>query len=145
MSIQNEFNLLHVKDWPYLIETCVFENVAYLPWSPLASGALSGKYLLGKRPPGSRWSMVQRQGLFRDTPISQAAITEYVALANTWGITPSQLALAWCRQVDGVTSTIIGATSMSQLAENLAAFEIDLSVTQCDQINAILHRYPIAF
>ena len=36
VSIQNEFSLLHTKDWPYLIENCVHEQVAYLPWSPFA-------------------------------------------------------------------------------------------------------------
>ena len=50
VSIQNEFSLLHAKDWPYLIENCVRENVAYLPWSPLAGGILSGKYLNGNMP-----------------------------------------------------------------------------------------------
>jgi len=38
------------KDWPYLLESCVFENIAYLPWSPLSSGMLSGKYIGGARP-----------------------------------------------------------------------------------------------
>ena len=47
VSIQNEFNLLHTKDWPYLIENCVHTDVSYLPWSPLAGGVLSGKYLNG--------------------------------------------------------------------------------------------------
>ena len=53
VSIQNEFSLLHLKDWPYLIETCVFNDVAYLPWSPIAGGALSGKYANGAKPEGS--------------------------------------------------------------------------------------------
>ena len=44
VSIQNEFNLLHTKDWPYLIENCVHANVAYMPWSPLAGGVLSLSY-----------------------------------------------------------------------------------------------------
>ena len=51
-SIQNEFSLIHAKDWPFLIETCVRTDVAYLPWSPLAAGVLSGKYIDGARPAG---------------------------------------------------------------------------------------------
>ncbi|WP_100643696.1 aldo/keto reductase [Alteromonas facilis] len=145
VSIQNEFSLLHAKDWPYLIEMCEFENIAYLPWSPLAGGALSGKYLRGARPQGSRWTMVQRQGLFRDTEMSQRAVEEYVALAKQIGITPSQLALAWCRQVDGVSSTIIGATSTSQLHENIEAFSITLSQDNLQAIEAILKRFPTPF
>lgn len=126
-SIQNEFSLLHAKDWPYLIENCVHEDVAYLPWSALAAGALTGKYLGGARPEGSRWSYAQRNGIFRDTPHVEKAVTAYLEVAKKHGITPAQLALAWCDQVDGVSSTIIGATSLSQLKEDMAAFELVLS------------------
>lgn len=145
MSIQNEFNLLHNKDWPYLIETCVHEDVAFLPWSPLAGGALSGKYLNGERPEGSRWTLSQRNGLFRDSEQSNQAIKEYCDLANDLGITPSQLALAWCDQVDGVSSTIIGATNLTQLKENISAFTIELTADAKKQIANILKRYPAPF
>lgn len=145
VSIQNEFNLLHAKDWPYLIETCVFENIAYLPWSPLAAGMLSGKYLNGARPKGSRWSMEQRMGLFRDTPIANEAVEGYVQLASDLGMTPSQLALKWCDYIDGVTSTIIGATKLSQLEEDIDAFATPLTESEFDRIQAIFKRYPIAF
>ncbi|MGP3362996.1 aldo/keto reductase, partial [Escherichia coli] len=105
-SIQNEFSLLHAKDWPYLVENCVYEDVAYLPWSALAAGALTGKYLGGARPEGSRWTYAQRNGIFRDTPLVEKAVTAYLDVAKKHGFTPAQLALAWCNQVDGVTSTI---------------------------------------
>ncbi|RJG42453.1 aldo/keto reductase [Motilimonas pumila] len=144
-SIQNEFNLLHAKDWPYLIENCVQEDVAYLPWSPLATGMLAGKYLNGARPDGSRWTFMQRNGLFRDTEQAQQAVAAYVDLANANGYTPSQLALAWCDQVDGVTSTIIGATTMAQLKENIAAFDMPLSDALAEQVQTVLKRFPAPF
>jgi aryl-alcohol dehydrogenase-like predicted oxidoreductase len=145
VSIQNEFSLLHAKDWPYLIENCIRENVAYLPWSPLAGGVLSGKYLDGKMPKGSRWTFEQRNGIFRDTPATHAATARYVELANTYNMTPSQLALAWCDQVDGVTSTIIGATSMVQLKENFEAFETPLSKGAIQAITQVFRQYPAPF
>ena len=145
VSIQNEFNLLHTKDWPYLIENCVHENVAYLPWSPLATGMLSGKYIDGKRPEGSRWSIPQRHGLFRDTNDSEQAVKEYMDIAKRYNFTPSQLALAWCAQVDGVTSTIIGATSMAQLRENIQAFSMTLNEEALTDIHAVLKKYPAPF
>jgi aryl-alcohol dehydrogenase-like predicted oxidoreductase len=145
VSIQNEFSLLHAKDWPYLIENCIRENVAYLPWSPLAGGVLSGKYLDGKMPKGSRWTFEQRNGIFRDTPATHAATARYVELANTYNMTPSQLALAWCDQVDGVTSTIIGATSMVQLKENFEAFETPLSKGAIQAITQVVRQYPAPF
>lgn len=141
-SIQNEFSLLHAKDWPYLIENCSFEDVAYLPWSPQAAGALSGKYLDGARPEGSRWSIVQRNGLFRDTEASNAAIRAYQDIAQAHGLTASQLALAWVNQVDGVTSSIIGATSLAQLEENMKAFEVTLSEDALAQVDQVFKRYP---
>ncbi len=145
VSIQNEFNLLHTKDWPYLVENCVHEDIAYLPWSPLAGGSLSGKYLGGARPEGSRWTLNQRMGLFRNTPNSDKAIEGYSHIAEQHGMTPAQLALAWCNQVDGVTSTIIGATSMSQLQENINAFAKTLSDEILDDVNQVLRAYPSPF
>lgn len=144
-SIQNEFSLLHAKDWPFLIENCVREDVAYLPWSPLAAGALSGKYIDGARPEGSRWSFAQRNGLFRDTEASNEAIKAYKELAEANGLTASQLALAWVDQVDGVTSTIIGATKMSQLEEDLKAFDVALDDELMAQIGSVFKKYPMPY
>ena len=145
VSIQNEFGPLHTKDWPYLIEQCVHEDIAYLPWSPLAGGALSGKYLGGARPQGSRWSMLQRNGLFRDTPESNKAIAAFVELANSHNLSPAALALSWVNQVDGVTSTIIGATSMAQLQQNIAAFSVALTPEQMADLALFLRQYPAPF
>jgi aryl-alcohol dehydrogenase-like predicted oxidoreductase len=145
VSIQNEFSLLHSKDWPYLIENCVHENVAYLPWSPLATGLLTGKYLGGARPQGSRFTLMQRHGLFRDTEQSHKAVAAYVELAHQHNISPATLALAWCDQVNGVTSTIIGATSMVQLTENIKAFKHPLSDDLLNEISLVLKQYPMPF
>jgi len=145
VSIQNEFSLLMHKDWPYTLEMCHFEDVAYLPWSPLATGALSGKYLNDAIPAGSRWSLSHRHGLFRQTVGSDAAVKDYVELAHSFAMTPSQLALAWCDQVEGVTSTIIGATSMEQLKDNVSAFDITLTDEQLGAIRELLKRHATPF
>ena len=145
VSIQNEFSLLHSKDWPYLIENCVQEDIAFLPWSPLAAGMLSGKYLNGARPVGSRWTLSQRHGLFRDTPAANKAVAAYAEIAKENGFTPAQLALAWCNQIDGVTSTIIGATTMDQLKEDIQAFSKPLNQHMLDDINSVFKKYPMPF
>jgi len=111
VSIQNEFSLLHLKDSPFLIESCVLDDVAYLPWSPLAGGALSGKYRGGKVPKGSRWSMSARNGLFRDTPQVHAMVEALADVAEKHQLTLTQLSLGWVYQFPGVTSNIIGATT----------------------------------
>lgn len=145
VSIQNEFSLLHTKDWPYLIEQCVQENMAYLPWSPLAGGALTGKYLGGARPAGTRWSMLQRNGLFRDTPQSNQAIAAFNELARSHNVAAAELALAWVNQLDGVSATIIGATSLAQLKQNIRAFSLALTPAMLDDIALFLQRYPAPF
>lgn len=145
VSIQNEFSLIHGKDWPYLIEQCIHEDIAYLPWSPLAGGMLSGKYQNGARPEGSRWTLTQRNGLFRNTPASMQAISQYMEIASQLRITPAQLALAWCNQVDGVSSTIIGATNMTQLKENIDAFNIQLSEQAISDIAQVYQQFPVPF
>lgn len=145
VSIQNEFNLLHSKDWPYLVEHCAMENIAFLPWSPLAGGMLSGKYLGGARPTGSRWTITQRNGLFRDTEAASAAIRSYVDIAGKYGFSAAQLAIAWCDQVDGVTSTIIGATTLEQLEEDINAFDIQLSDQLQEDISKVIRQFTVPF
>jgi len=145
VSIQNEFSLLHHKDWPYLIENCVHEDIAYLPWSPLATGLLTGKYLNGARPAGSRWTYMQRHGLFRDTKQVEKAVSGFVALAHELNISPVRLALGWVDQINGVTSTIIGATKLEQLQENIAAFSQPLTDEMIKQVDTFLKSHPSPF
>jgi len=145
VSIQNEFSLLHLKDWPYLIEACVFNDVAYLPWSPLAGGALSGKYANGAKPEGCRWTMQQRNGIFRDTSYSHEAIAAYKQVADAHNLSLVQMSLAWVFQLSGVASTIIGATSVSQLKEDIDAYDIALSEAVLKDIATVIKRYPQPF
>ena len=145
VSIQNEFNLLQTKDYPYVLESCLRNDVAYLPWSPLAAGSLSGKYRNGARPEGSRWTMMQRNGLFRDTAYAQAAIDEYYDVAQKHQLSLAQLSLAWVYQFEGVTSTIIGATTIEQLQEDIAAYELLLSDELKEDILEVLKKYVSPF
>ncbi len=145
VSVQNEFSLLHLKDWPYLIENCILNGVAYLPWSPIAGGALSGKYANGAKPEGCRWTMLQRNGIFRDTAHSHQAIAAYQAIADKHGLSLVQLSLAWVFQFTGVTSTIIGATSMAQLKEDLSAYDVALSDEILQEVGAVIKQYPQPF
>jgi aryl-alcohol dehydrogenase-like predicted oxidoreductase len=146
VSLQNEFSLVHSLDYPFVIEASTIEDVAYIPWSALGGGVLSGKYMGGKRPAGSRWEHQHpRHGNFRDTENVAKATEKYVAIAKKYDITPSQLAYAWCQQFPWITSTIIGATSMAQLKENMKAFDIKLSEDCLKDIHAVLQDFPIPF
>ena len=145
VSIQNEFSLLHLKDSPYLIESCVLDDVAYLPWSPIAGGALSGKYRNGARPENCRWTMIQRNGIFRDTSQTHDAIEAYYELAQKHNLNVTQMSLAWVYQFESVTSTIIGATSIAQLKENIDAYDLKLTEAVLKGIDSIIKRFPVPF
>lgn len=145
VSLQNEFNLLHTKDWPMVIESCQHNKLAYLPWSPLATGALTGKYLDGQFPDGSRWTLNNRHGNFRNQPLVHEAVAAYKAIAEENSITVGQLSLAWCHQFDWITSTIIGATKMTQLKENLDAFDLELSEDTLAAILAVKQRFYMPY
>jgi len=145
VSVQNEFSLLHLKDWPYMIESCVFNDVAYLPWSPLAGGALSGKYANGAKPQGCRWTMNQRNGIFRDTTLSHEAIAAYKEVADKHKVSLVELCLAWVYQLPGISSTIIGATSMDQLTEDIGAYTMSLSKEVLADIDSVIRRFPQPF
>lgn len=105
-------------------------------WSPLASGLLTGKYDDGV-PPGSRLAKIE---WLRDqvrTEANLARVRAFGKLAAEAGTTRTKLALAWCAAQDGVSSVILGATSVGQLAENLSAAEVTLDPALRAQLDAL--------
>lgn len=149
-SIQNEFSLLKRSDDPYIAEVCMLEDIAYLPWSPLAAGILSGKYKDGANPEGSRGDTEEKLGMvsgmwrLKDT-LSPEAVNEYLAVAEKYGLDVCQMALKFVDKQNFVTSTIIGATSMEQLQCDIDAFDIELSDEVIADIDAVYRQYPIPF
>jgi len=98
------------------------ENVGLLAYSPLAGGILTGKYAAEKPPAEARLNLFPGyMGRYKQS-LAQSAVAEYSAIAEKHGLTPSELALAWCYKQPHVASTIIGATSLTQLKMNLGAF-----------------------
>lgn len=148
-SIQNEFSLIDRSDDPYVAEVCVREEVAYLPWSPLAAGILSGKYKGGVSPEGSRGHVEESlglvSGLWRLNDTVHKAVDEYLAVAEKYGLDPCQMALKFIDKQNFVTSTIIGATSMEQLKTDIDAFDVELSDEVMADIDAVYRQYPIPF
>lgn len=140
VSIQNPYSLLNRLFEVGLSEICMRENVGLLAYSPLAFSFLTGKHLTGIQPNS-------RLGLFpnftRYTNENCFKATQfYQKLAEDNGLTLTQMALAFVNQQDFVASTIIGATNLEQLKENIDAFEITLSSDIVSQINAIQEIVP---
>lgn len=143
-STQHEFSILNRYDDPYVAEVCVREDIAYLPWSPLAGGLVSGKYANGARPSGTRWATDSRVP-HRDTPAAHDAVAAYHNVAKKHGLDVCQMAIAFCRAQSFVTSTIIGATSMEQLKINIGAGQVTLGADVLEDIKSVYRQYPQPF
>ncbi|KQT50305.1 aldo/keto reductase [Devosia sp. Leaf420] len=139
-SVQNEYNFLRRLFDHDLAELSHHEDVGLLAYSPLAAGMLTGKYLDDANPKGSRKDY--QKGFWRQNEFSEAATREYLALAKAHGLEPAQMAIAFCRSRPFTTSTIIGATSIEQLAVNLGAKDLTLSPDVLAGIDAIYRRHP---
>jgi len=122
-------------------EIAKFEGVGLLAYSPLAFGYLSGKFRNGARPANARVTLFSRFSRYSN-PQSEWATEQYAQLAEQHGLTLTQLALAFIKQQFFVTSTIIGATSVEQLKENIDAFEVNLSEEILLGIEEIHRRQP---
>ncbi|MEX0697028.1 MAG: NADP(H)-dependent aldo-keto reductase [Dongiaceae bacterium] len=140
VSVQNPYNLLNRSFEVGLAEVAAREQCGLLAYSPLGMGVLSGKYLDGAAPAGAR---LTRFGHFRRYrgPQADAATAAYVALARERGLDPARLALAFVNGRTFVTSTIIGATDLDQLAADIASIELRLDRDVLDAIDAIHARY----
>lgn len=141
-TIQNEYSLLYRHFDLDLAELSHHEDAGLLAYSPLAGGILSGKYLAGDKPSGSRASINGDIG-GRLVPHQQAATQAYVELAQKHGIDPSQLALAFCLSRPFMAAAIIGATSMEQLKINIGAANVALSDEILKEIGKIHRQYPM--
>lgn len=142
VSVQNEYNLLYRAHDLDFAELSYHENVGLLAYSPLAAGLLSGKYIGGSRPGGSRLTINGDLG-GRFTPHQEPAVEAYVALARDHGLDPSQMALAFVLARPFTTAAIIGATGMEQLALNLSAIDLKLSPEIVNGIRRIHRLYPM--
>ncbi|OSZ65502.1 aldo/keto reductase [Hydrogenophaga sp. IBVHS2] len=128
-TVQNPYCLINRSYENALDETCHRLGVSLLAYSPLGFGLLSGKYdetgLAGDHGRMAIFESMRKQRWGR--PESLAAARRYNALAREHGLTPAQLALAFCYRNWRVASTIIGVTSVAQLDECIDAWNVQLS------------------
>lgn len=142
VSVQNEYNLLYRPHDLDHAEISHHEDIGLLAYSPLAAGLLSGKYLNGAKPSGSRASINGDLG-GRFLAYQEPAVAAYVAIADQAGIDPSAMALAWCLSKPFMTSVIIGATTMEQLKTNIGAKDITLARDTLRAIQSAIRAYPM--
>ncbi|MFL0804656.1 MAG: NADP(H)-dependent aldo-keto reductase [Agarilytica sp.] len=141
VSVQNPYNLLNRTFDIGAGEMAIREKVGLLAYSPLAFGALSGKYLNGQRPAGARLTLFERFQRYLNEG-SERATRAYVELANSVGLNPAQMALAFVNQRQAVTSNIIGATNLAQLKANIESMNIVLEDEVLAKIDEIHEQNP---
>jgi aryl-alcohol dehydrogenase-like predicted oxidoreductase len=153
VSIQNSYSLVVRKDYEAgNAEACYHHDVSLLPYSPLAGGTLSGKYRknVSKDDDGSPKPRLTRYPGYMARYLgseNEGAVNAYCDLAEKHDLTPTELALSWCYHNELVASTIIGATTMEQLEENLEAYDIRLDEVEvedssmAEEISKIYKRY----
>lgn len=141
VSVQNPYNLLNRTFEIGLAEQAIREKVGLLAYSPLAFGALTGKYLNGAQPAGARMTLWERFARYKGDA-QDAAIASYVGLARKHGLDPAQMALAYVNSRPFVTSNIIGATTMEQLKTNIASIDVRLPAEVLDEIERIHNSRP---
>ena len=128
VSSQPEYSMLWRKA-EQVIPLCEREGISQIVWSPLAQGALTGKYKPGSPPPAdsraAHKSMGSMMGRFRDDSVL-AAVQRLRPIADDLGLTMAQLALAWVLQEDNVASAITGASRPDQIDDNVASSGVAL-------------------
>jgi len=140
ISNQPQYSALWRRIEERVLPSCRHYGLGNVVWSPLAMGILTGKYTDAQHPPaGTRAAGAQKEMMedYFTQPVLDA-VQRLVPLAHETGCTLAQLALAWCLRDDAITSTIVGATKVDHLEENLGAAGLDVDPAIFDEMNRIL-------
>ena len=144
VSIQNPYSLLNRSFEAGLSEIAINEEVGLLPYSPLAGGVLSGKYLNGKKPENARMTLFERMRGRYSNQHAENAVLEYQKIAVKYNLNLTQMAINFVTKQNFVTSNIIGATSITQLEENINSIDCELNEEVMAEIEKVhkIYTYP---
>jgi len=142
VTTQNSYSLVSRAVDGDLAEALQRERMTLLAYSPLAGGFLTGKYRGGARPPNARYTLFDSFGARFRKPLVAEAVEAYAAVAERHGLTLVQLALGYVRSRWFLGAQIVGATTVAQLDENIAAAQSDLDPAVLADIAAVQLRYP---
>jgi aryl-alcohol dehydrogenase-like predicted oxidoreductase len=140
-TTQNPYSLVNRTFEMNLAEIAYRENIGLLAYSPLAFGLLSGKYSSEVQDPNARLNLFPNFTRYNAQSTREASRL-YQEIASDFGWSPAQMALAFVQRQSFVTSTIIGATSMQQLREDIASQHISLSDSAIKEIEKVQNRFP---
>ena len=140
VTIQNPYSLLNRLFEVGLSEISLRENVGLLAYSPLGFGVLTGKHLNGIIP-NTRLALFPQFTRYNSKNCTEAT-QQYLKLALENNLTLTELSMGFINHQDFVTSTIIGATNINQLKENINTHNINLSEDIIKKINLIQEQFP---
>jgi aryl-alcohol dehydrogenase-like predicted oxidoreductase len=140
LSVQNAYSLVN-RTWEGgLAEIALREDIGLLPYSSLAQGYLTGKYLGGALPEKSRKALFNRLQRY-EKPYADAAMAAYVAAARDFGVDPATFALAFAVNQPTVASVIIGPSALDQMESNLAAGSLAWTETMQAAVDDLHQRF----
>ena len=141
-SMQNHYNLCYREEEREMIPLCNDQQIAIIPWSPLARGFLTGKYRRNTKPKGARARgdhyLLERY--FR--PDDFDVVRRVVEVARNKGVKPAQVALAWLLKKNS-TAPIIGATKVKHVEEAVGALEVNLNRNDMKLLEEPYKLHPI--
>ncbi|MGR3969797.1 NADP(H)-dependent aldo-keto reductase [Shewanella sp. 1180_01] len=143
VSVQNPYNLLNRSFEVGMSEISHRENLPLLAYSPLAFGALTGKYCNDQWPEGARLTLFKRFARYTGSQMALEATQAYVDLAREFKLTPAQMALAFVNSRQFVGSNIIGATDLYQLKENIDSLKVTLSPELLVRLNELSDKFRL--
>ena len=141
ITIQNPYSLLNRLFEIGNAEICIRENAGLLAYSPLGFGVLSGKYINGNIPEGSRLKLYPNLNRYTSKQ-SMKATKMYMDIAIKYGISLTNISLAFVNSQPFVTSNIIGASKLKQLKENIESINIELCPEILKEIENIQSLIP---
>jgi aryl-alcohol dehydrogenase-like predicted oxidoreductase len=141
VSVQNNFSLLHRNDEKDVIPTCERLGIAYLPYFPLASGMLTGKYVRGEAPPeGTRLNRWGERAAGNLSDRNFDMVDALQAWAADHGHSVLDLAIAWLISQPVMVSVIAGATKPEQVVANAAAADWELTADEVAEVRALVEK-----
>jgi len=141
VSSQPQYSMLHRDPEREVFPLCKANGISQIVWSPLAQGALTGKYKPGAPPPEGSRATSGAMGAFMDSWLQDDVlerVQRLVSVAEGNGITMAQLALAWVLREENVASAIVGASRPEQVRDNASASGIELDAETLAEIDRIL-------
>jgi aryl-alcohol dehydrogenase-like predicted oxidoreductase len=137
VGLQIEYSLIERTPERELLPMAAALGLGVTAWSPLAGGMLTGKQLQPDGAKDSRQNDPSMQQFMQSDARKEAVAREVVAIANEFGHTPAQVALAWLRQRAEPVIPIIGARKLAQVKDNLACVTVNLAPALIERLDAV--------